>query len=316
MKMSKRVKVAIGSVSLIFVVGFIIFILWERQPYYKKYHYIAHALGGIDDIDYTNSKEALEYAYSKGTRIFEVDFVFTSDKKLVCRHKWKNDLGDEFSDDYIPDYETYMSSKIFGQYTPVDIDTLINFAKEHSEIYFVTDLKSYKTEMNDMLETIKEAATRLDYKDYEEHFIIQFYNYDMYNMISEKYSYQNYILTLYRMTEYLNEEGIENVLEFCISNDIKVITMPKKYVTKELCEKIKAKDITLYVHTINGKKEWLKLQLMGVDGIYTDFIYPYDIYRIYVIVGSIIFCGIVVIFISILYIRRRLSICKVEENKI
>lgn len=266
---------------VIFSIAIVIFICLERQPYYKKYHYIAHALGGIDDIDYTNSKEALETAYSNGYRLFEADFVFTSDKRMVCRHKWSNDLGDDFSEENIPDYQTYMSSKIFDKYTPVDIDTIMNFAKEHPEVYFITDLKSYKTEMKDMLAAIEESANKIGYKEYREKFIIQFYSYESYKEASENYSFQNYIFTLYRMTDELgSEKGINEILDFCIENDIEVITIPKKYATEEICKKIKDKNISIYTHTINDKKVWEQLYRMGVDGIYTDYIHPYRLYKL------------------------------------
>ena len=55
----------ISIISFITIICLLI-IHWNIQPYYKKYSYIAHALGGIDNQDYTNSKEALEYSYSMG----------------------------------------------------------------------------------------------------------------------------------------------------------------------------------------------------------------------------------------------------------
>ena len=68
----------------------------EREERYirtiKSSRYMAHALGGIDGENYTNSKEALESSYNKGIRLFEVDINLTADDKLVCVHGWnKND---------------------------------------------------------------------------------------------------------------------------------------------------------------------------------------------------------------------------------
>ena len=50
---------------------------------------IAHAGGGINGINYSNSIEALNHNYAKGFRYFEMDFSWTSDNKLVCLHDWK-----------------------------------------------------------------------------------------------------------------------------------------------------------------------------------------------------------------------------------
>ena len=48
---------------------------------------MAHALGGIDGENYTNSKEALGSNYNKGVRLSEVDINLTADDKLVCVHR-------------------------------------------------------------------------------------------------------------------------------------------------------------------------------------------------------------------------------------
>lgn len=49
---------------------------------------IAHAGGGINSQNYSNSLEALEYNYQQGFRYFEIDFSWTSDAQLVCLHDW------------------------------------------------------------------------------------------------------------------------------------------------------------------------------------------------------------------------------------
>ena len=51
---------------------------------------IAHAGGMIDGHDYTNSLEAILANYSKGQRVFEIDFARTIDNQLVCTHNWSH----------------------------------------------------------------------------------------------------------------------------------------------------------------------------------------------------------------------------------
>jgi glycerophosphoryl diester phosphodiesterase len=262
--MKKKYKYLIALIIFVIGVSISIFCYWNSQPYYKKYHYIAHALGGIDGQDYSNSQEALEYAYSNGTRLMEVDFMFTSDNRLVCRHKWSDDMGDELSEEDIPDYQTFMSSKIYGAYTPLDIETIIRFAMNHPDVYFITDVKSYKEDMYEMLEVISETSQLLGFTEYDKRFIIQFYNYENYQQIKDDFNFQNYIFTLYRMKSEIKKNGV----------DIKVITMPENYLTKEISSKLKENDLALYVHTINSRKSWVKLMIMGVNGIYTDYITP------------------------------------------
>lgn len=302
--MNKKIKYLMGTLILIGMAFFILYIYWNSQPYYKKYHYIAHALGGIDDKKYTNSKEALEYSYSMGNRLMEVDLVLTSDKQLVARHRWSNDLGDDFSEEYIPDLDTFMSSKIFGKYTPIDIKTIILFAMEHPDVYFITDIKSYKNEMIDMLKIIEETSNELGFTDFTKRFIIQVYNYENYELVNREFQFENYIFTLYRMVDVFEGNGINQVLQFCKDNQIKVITIPKKYITEEIAKKAKESDILVYVNTINSRKELIKLRFMGVNGVYTDFIYTFKI------LGSVIklvvlFTGAIGIILILFYLNRR-----------
>jgi glycerophosphoryl diester phosphodiesterase len=279
--MKKNIKYSLIAIIGILVIVIITFLYWRIQPYYKKYHYVAHALGGIEGLEYSNSLEALNSSYSMGTRLMEVDLLYTSDGHLICRHKWSDNLGDGFSEQNIPDYNTFISSKINNVYTTLDIESIIRFAMENPDVYFITDTKSTDIDICEMLEVIKDTAKKLGYKDVDRQFIIQFYNYDDYERISQKFSFQNYIFTLYRMKGELKQNGIANILDFCVKKDIKVVTLPKEYATKEICRQLKENGITSYVHTVDSRKIWFKFQLMGIDGIYTNDIYPLKMFGLF-----------------------------------
>lgn len=311
--MKKKIKYLLGTLLLIGMASFILYFYWNSQPYYKKYHYIAHALGGIDDKKYTNSKEAMEYSYSMGNRLMEVDLVLTSDKQLVARHKWSNDLGDNFSDENIPDSDTFLSSKIYEKYTPVDIKTIILFAMEHPDVYFITDIKSYKNEMMDMLEIIKDTSNELGFTDFTKRFIIQVYNYENYELVNQNFQFENYIFTLYRMVDVFKDNQIDQVIQFCVDKQINVITIPQKYITKEIAKKAKESDILIYVNTINSRKEMLKLRLMGVNGVYTDFIYTFKIVES-VIKLMALGIGIISSVLTLIYFVNRKKKCQESIN--
>lgn len=297
-------KKFVAGAVLIACVVIALYSIWRGLPYYNKYTLIAHALGGIDNTEYTNSIEAMEYSYSMGNRLMEVDLLMTKDNHLVARHNWNNDLGDDFSSENVPDYETFMSFQILGKYSPVDIETLVLFAKEHPDIYFVTDIKSYKTDMTQMLLQLIEAATRLGLNDYQERFIIQIYNYENFNEVKKEVKFNHYIFTLYRMKDALKNNKIDEIILFCTNNDIKVITIPKAYVTKEIVKKVNHAGIKLYVNTINSKKEMLRLQLMGVKGVYTDDIYMYPLVIFLTVIMVIGFMFMILALTMIRMIRK------------
>ena len=53
---------------------------------WENYRTVAHALGGIGDKTYLNTKESFLASYQMGCRLFEVDLTKTSDGVWVCRH--------------------------------------------------------------------------------------------------------------------------------------------------------------------------------------------------------------------------------------
>lgn len=143
---------------IVFIIGIIIYACYlnnDKIKYLMKIKtnkYIAHALGGIEGENYTNSQEALKTNYEKGVRLFEVDINLTADGKLVCVHGWKksdyeNKMGMEYnSDSNIMTYEQFKNVKIKGKYTTMGFDNLVDYMKKYKDIYVMIDIgkKSYE----------------------------------------------------------------------------------------------------------------------------------------------------------------------------
>jgi hypothetical protein len=96
----------------------------------KKYqeYFIAHAGGAIDGNNYTNCLEALNLSYSKGCKLFELDLVFTTDGKIVAQHDAPGITEKEF-----------MNRPILGKYTPMNMEAINNWFKNHPDAILVTD---------------------------------------------------------------------------------------------------------------------------------------------------------------------------------
>ena len=109
--------------------------LWGNDAYsisattpefkWENYKTIAHALGGIGDKTYLNSKESFLAGYQMGCRLFEVDLVKTSDNVWVCRHSWYQSLGQwEGDEKKVLSSEEFLSRPIYGKYTPITFEDL------------------------------------------------------------------------------------------------------------------------------------------------------------------------------------------------
>jgi len=114
-----------------------------EEPIDYTRFFIAHAGGEIDGIDYTNSLEALNLSYSKGCRLFELDLETTSDDKFVAVHDWEyfkvitNYSG---TIDNTPlSEEEFLSLKIHGKYTPMNMDAVNIWFQNHKDAILVVD---------------------------------------------------------------------------------------------------------------------------------------------------------------------------------
>jgi glycerophosphoryl diester phosphodiesterase len=102
---------------------------------------IAHAGGALfaDDgemLTYTNSLEAIEQNYRRGHRVFEIDFLLTKDGQLAAVHDWdtgKRITKSDWKD--APALADWKSKKIYGKYTPIDINDIVKLMETYRDIY-------------------------------------------------------------------------------------------------------------------------------------------------------------------------------------
>jgi len=104
-------------------------------------YYIAHAGGGIDGHTYTNSKEALLQSLDKGYKFIELDFCLTSDDQLVCAHgpsvynRMTNVVYGQL--DVMPDLNSFKMRSIYGMYTPLTAQEVLEIMKDRPFILLV-----------------------------------------------------------------------------------------------------------------------------------------------------------------------------------
>lgn len=240
-----------------------------REQWYDESRVVIHALGEIGGRAYTNSQEALEKNYGDGNKVFECDVILTADKKLVAAHDWNTGFHEGFSKEDPPTKQEFMQTPIIGKYTPMSIEEIVRFMKEHPEVYIVTDSKSteeeeYKIEFRELVN----AAMENDCEDVLKRFVIQIYHPYMYHDIESIYDFENYIFTLYREGYRGDTEEMEEYARFCVLNGIDVITINKDYYNDELPEICDRYGLQLFVHTVNGEERTAFLEKNV--GIYTD----------------------------------------------
>ncbi|MFB7140100.1 phosphatidylinositol-specific phospholipase C/glycerophosphodiester phosphodiesterase family protein [Gottfriedia sp. NPDC056225] len=239
--------------------------------------FIAHGLGGLEgNKRVTNSKEALENSYKNGYRIVEVDFVITTDGQLVARHDWKEYmfafLGQHVSTDKLGkplNLNEFRSLMIHKKYHPLTLEEIVRLMKIYPDLYLVTDTKSNsKDEVIKVFSNIVSTVSQIE-PSVLERIIPQLYTIEMYDFINNIYPFKSYILTLYQ-GNITNDEAIE----FVKDKGIKVVTMPVTLVNTEFITRLRQINVSVYVNTINDKSIYHHYQIMGVHGVYSDYLIP------------------------------------------
>lgn len=208
----------------------------------KQQDYVAHALGGIDEFAYTDSKEALENSYNNGFKIFEADIKLTSDNKLVCVHGWtekdyKERLGIEYNEESpIMDYDTFMSSKIQGKYTTLSFKELAQFIEQHNDMYVMIDIgnKSYE-ETKEIYTKIVEDCNNND--KILQKLIVGGHTTDMIRACKECYNFK--LINLYWASDSKRQKEInteEKFIEYCKKNKVNSLSVAVENYTEDFGE--------------------------------------------------------------------------------
>ena len=198
-------------------------ITYDNNAWFVNNPVTAHAGGGLIDEDgheyiYTNSKEAILNSYQKGLRVFEVDVNLTKDNIPVLVHTW-SDFG-KMADLEIEDnisLDLFQKSLIYGSFTPMTFDDLIDFMIEYDDVYFDLDIKvrPIAEAVRYIVETINNRFPN-DAKLLLDRLIVEFYDELTYSDITHIYPFQNVFYTLGHSNSDIN------VIEFCVVNNIPV----------------------------------------------------------------------------------------------
>ena len=240
--------------------------------------YIIHAGGFVEDetgemLSYTNSREALENCYENGNRICELDFMMTSDGKVVCAHNedeedtWAHGIVAQGKTNEQLNFYEFMGAKFNGMLTTMSLENLTEFMREHTDFYIVTDVKDDNIGVCGIISE--------DYPDLRNRFIVQIYHPDEYERIREL-GFCYVIYTLYMATP--DELTADATREFINDADLVGVTFWMDYPESftESFEVLRQSGLPLFVHTVNDKEQMESYIDMGIDGIYTDVVNKED----------------------------------------
>ncbi len=221
---------------------------------------IAHAGGGYQGATYTNSLNALA-SNADRFALFEIDFSFTSDDRLVCMHDWGVSAQKAFGMEFAapPTYERFVAlAARAADFQPCTLDTLVQWLRDHPGPRIVTDLK------DENLVALARIARR--FPDMLHRFIPQIYHPDEYAPV-RLLGYRDVIFTIYRF------RGRDELVVAAASGlPFFAVTLPLAR-ADTLVPKLRDIGVGSYVHTVNDPQELAFFNDTATTEIYTDWLY-------------------------------------------
>lgn len=220
---------------------------------------VAHAGGGVRNRVYTNSREALDWNYQRGHRIFELDFERTLDGSVVLIHDWEGSWSDLHPGDPAPgrrNLQHFLKTPMVDGLHPVAWPALAEWMRSHPDAWVVTDVKA------DNLPILRELAREPDLR---QRIIPQIYAIAQFEKVAAMDFHQVW-LTLYRR-DYPNW-ALERIFDkYPIAA---LVCPPRRALYGGLAQALARRRVPVFVHTVNDEKERDNLLERGVYGVYTD----------------------------------------------
>ncbi|MBA1339039.1 MAG: Glycerophosphoryl diester phosphodiesterase [Pelagibacterales bacterium] len=218
----------------------------------NEYKYIAHAGGGINNVTYTNSVEAVSQSIERGFKLIEIDLMETTDGIFVGVHDWLSfkKMSNSLSIDINAiSYKEFKKKKLLNKYKPITVEEINKIFHINKDLILITD------KSNNFKKILKD------------------FKFDHSRIIVEIFGKKNYFKAI--------KLGITNPMfsayhkdyDFIIKNDIKLVAASIKDIKnhKEIYRNLIKKNIIVFAYTANGgsfvNENFGKL----FTSVYTDF---------------------------------------------
>jgi hypothetical protein len=218
--------------------------------------YIAHSAGGIDELVYTNSYEALTHSMNSGFKLIELDLHVTNDNRIVALHDWisfkENCKNLEIKIDSAPlSYDDFNKCKfvVNGKVLTQLNEDLINiFFLEHKDLILFTDkIKDYHLLKKNLKFSDRIVPETFGIKSY------LFAKLNGFNEVIFPYKKKNFFINFFFNFKILSLNSQEFIYK-------------KNEVIKDF-----EKGVLIYVYTSNDEKFNIENIGTAISGVYTDF---------------------------------------------
>lgn len=249
----------------------------DLQRDYEPFGYVAHALGTIDDVVYTNSPEAFARSYEMGFRLFEVDLSLLGDGKIIAAHDGKEgDLGLQ-KPFFELTHEDVKGAKFAGKYGVMDAAALISLMEEYPDTYFILDSKAGRRgipverrvaiHLQILRRLVEVAGDRTDVLD---RMIPHVGGPLDLPGLQAMYPFADYMFAVYRSNVFHSPDlSKEEISAFVKTQEIRALMMPARSFDANWAAELQREGVQVYVHTVSDEASVAPFRARGV-GVYSD----------------------------------------------
>ena len=244
--------------------------LWQDIPSYDDYVLVSRVA----------ARESFLYNYRLGYRVFECDFVLTSDGYAVLRHDWLGGMQEGIDEAHIPTREQFSETPILGQYTPLTFGDLLDLMIHYPDIWIITDFKDTDdASVTALFTALVNEANAMGRADLLSRMVVQLYTPEMYHTVEAVHHFGHYMLTLYQTEFYGEADILERYVREAAALGIHDIVMWSFLYDESFLPILEAYGSRVYVHTLSDPAAAQKLLDRGVYGVYADGIDPAAVHR-------------------------------------
>jgi glycerophosphoryl diester phosphodiesterase len=255
--------VVLWAIALVFAAAAVFAVVVRASPlapysWAQNHRLVAHAMGGVDGRDYTNSLEAWEQNYARGYRVFEVDLRVLDDATVVCSHAQPSQatVGE------------FKATPLDGGYTPLTVDDLAGLMARYPDAWVMTDIKVGRGAPRDsILRTLRSAVSGDPTS--RSRIIVQAYEEADWRY-ARKLGFENIAYSLYHQ----KPEDLPASVAFAAKNNIRFVGLPTEMVTEDLVKQARESRMWVGAYTVNDEAERSRLEKLGVTHFYSDYLQP------------------------------------------
>ena len=118
---------------------------------YKPYGLVAHALGFVNDVIYSNTLEAFQSSHRKGFRLFEADLTLLKDGTVLAAHPGVQACYGPITSFFDVSWEDLKHTRCEGKYTMLTSMEFLELLEHFADIYLITDTKDHHFAIHERL---------------------------------------------------------------------------------------------------------------------------------------------------------------------